>query len=81
MFRVVKVWRKYDPDPIVDVNSPEAVAEFKRLRDAGVFGCRNQAEYLERQRIADLYDKYEKEMTFAEFLDRLEAGTLPERGK
>ena len=75
---MVDVWVRGDPEPIKDVSTAEAAAEFKRLRDAGVFGCRNQAEYLEMQRMADLLDKYEDVMDREEFWERYAAGTLPE---
>lgn len=76
---MVEIWIRGDPEEIVDVSTPEAAAEFKRKRDAGDFGVRNQAEYEERQRMVDLFEKYEDEMSFVEFLDRHTAGTLPEK--
>lgn len=74
----MRVEIKGEPEPIRDLSTAEAAAEFKRKRDAGNFGCRNQAEYLEMQRMADLFDKYEDVMDGEEFWARYAAGTLPE---
>lgn len=74
---MVKVWTKYDPDPVVDVSTPEAAAEFKRKRDAGQFGYRNEAERLESQRLYALFEReYEEKMTYTEFLDKIESGEI-----
>lgn len=68
---------KGDPDPVVDVSTPEAAAEFKRKRDAGVFGPRNEAERLAGMELYDLWDaKYEDKMRYAEFLDKVQSGEI-----
>jgi hypothetical protein len=76
---MVQVEIKGDPDPIVDINTPEAAAEFKRLRDLGFFGHRNQAELMETWKRLDLYEaKYEDKMSYEDFCELYADGALPE---
>lgn len=73
----VEMVRPADPDPIKDVNTPEAAAEFRRLRDAGVFGPRNEAERQETLQLCALYErKYEDEMTLTDFYEAVLMGEI-----
>jgi hypothetical protein len=74
---VVRIEIKGDPDPVMDVSTAEAAAEFKRKRDAGVFGPRNEAERLEGQRFYSLWlSKYEDDMDYVEFCDKVQSGEI-----
>lgn len=74
---MVRIELKRDPDPVVDVNTPEAAAEFKRKRDLGMFGSRNEAERLEGQRLYALWEReYEEKMDYSEFCDEVVAGRI-----
>lgn len=62
--------------PIVDVNTPEAAAEFKRQRALGTFGP-SEAQRLETERILAFYDReYEEKMSYVEFCDKVVAGEI-----
>ena len=66
----IEILRPADPEPLIDTSTAEAAAEWKKQWDAGMWHM-TAAQRMESDKLWDLYDEYDGDLDFGEWLETL----------